>query len=110
MLHLRVRLDEPTCVLIGQKMLSGCKISSESTQTQTNPHTRTLHTCVYAHKMNTPNQPVNTVTKQTQRTQTQRAFLIAISVYCSHHTNLYKTEGLLQQDQRKCVSPSELRI
>ena len=40
----------------------------------------------------------------------RRRFLIAISIYCSHHTNLYKTEGFLQQDQRKRVSLPELQI
>lgn len=50
MLHLRVRLDEPTCVLIGQKMLSGCKISSphngKHTDTNKPTHTHAAHLCV----------------------------------------------------------------
>lgn len=42
--------------------------------------------------------------------KTQTAFIIAISIYCSCHTNHYKTEGLLQPDQRERGPPSELQI
>lgn len=96
---------------------------TERTQIQTNIHTLILYTCVYIQKINTPahrntsahaqgitpNHCVNTVTKQTHCTLTQTAHLIAASIYCSHHTNLYKTEGLLQQDQRKCVFSLRVR-
>lgn len=51
---------------------------------------------------------MNTVRKQTERTDTG-SFSYCKSFYSSHHTNLYKTEDLLQQDQRKRVSPAELQ-
>lgn len=48
------------------------------------------NTSVRAH---TPPHCVKFVRKQNTAHWTQTAFLIAISIYCSHHTNLYKNRG-----------------
>ncbi len=71
------------------------------------------HLCVQTQATHThkipPNHCVNPVTKQTARRHRQ-LFLLQCPFIVLITQIFTKTEGLLQQDQRKRVSPSELQI